>query len=69
MKCRCYLPTGQDEAVCGELKNGELTTCSSQKCGNCSPLPHQYRVIDVPVLYMVMLVLVIISTIVSIIEA
>jgi len=69
MSCRCYLPNGQKEAVCGKVKDGDLITCPLSECGNCSPLPHQYRVIDVPVLYMIMLILVIISTIVSILEA
>ena len=73
MSCKCYSLKGQ-EPVCGRIEpdSDYIFGCSSQLCGDCSILHkplYGRRADEAPLLYLIMLILVIISTIVSILEA
>ena len=72
MSCKCYSLKGQ-EPVCGKIQpdSDYIFGCSSQICGDCSQTVPVYghRADEAPLLYVIMLILVIISTIVSILEA
>jgi len=78
MSCKCYV-NKQKEQTCGTLENGYLYGCTTGKCNDgvgCTSFIAPYEtvntespVIEQPVLWVIVILMVIISTVVSFSEA
>ena len=78
MSCRCYM-NKQKEQTCGKLNNGFLYGCTSEKCNEgvgCTSYIDPYETVNtepsilhIDLIWIIIILLVIISTVVSILEA
>ena len=78
MSCRCYMYK-QKEQTCGKLNNGFLYGCTTEKCNDgvgCTSYIAPYDTVntkdpsfETPILWLVIILLVIISTVVTFTEA
>ena len=78
MSCRCYM-NKQKEQTCGKLNNGFLYGCTTEKCNDgvgCTSYIVPYDTVNIknpsfetPILWLVIILLVIISTVVTFVEA
>ena len=78
MSCRCYI-NKQKQPTCGKLNNGFLYGCTTEKCNDgvgCTSYIAPYDTVntkdpsfETPILWLVIILLVIISTVVTFTEA